>query len=292
MKFAAVVILYNPTELEINNINSYNKFVDEIFIFDNSENSNNEEILNILELKNFSYIKNDSNEGLCKPLNKAINFCIEKEYDFLLTMDQDSYFLEGNISKYIEDIKKFQDLDLVGQFGLWYKKHELQNNGSLIFEARPYLITSSSVININTIKKHNIYFDENLFIDSVDFSFSFDITLKGLKNILFSDNYFVHKLGEPIKRASYKTLYLIKKKKYIHSPLRIYYMKRNSLYLEKKYFNSTMEVHAKNIREGVTKYVKKCLNYSKNPLEIYTYIKYIKKAEKDFNNNSMGKIKE
>lgn len=290
MKFATAVILYNPTESEIKNINTYNKFVDKVLIYDNSENKNNDGLLEILDTKNFSYIKNESNEGLCIPLNKAIKYCIENEYDFLLTMDQDSYFLEENIAKYFDDIKNFEGglLDQVGQFGLWYKNYELRNNDLVFYETRPYLITSSSVININAIKKQNISFDENLFIDSVDFSFSFDIALKGLKNILFTENYFVHNLGDPVKRASYKSLYLIKKNKIIHSPIRVYYIKRNSLYLENKYLNTKMYLHSKKIREGVTKYVKKCLSYSKNPFEVYSYIK---KAEKDFKNNNMGKIK-
>lgn len=288
MKFAAVVILYNPSEAEIKNINTYNKFVTQVLIYDNSETSNNEGLLGNLDLDNFLYFKNESNDGLCVPLNKAINFCIENDYDFLLTMDQDSYFIEENIAKYIEDIKIFPGVETVGQFGLWYKSRELKNSGLFFYESRPYIITSSAMININAIKKHEILFDENLFIDSVDFSFSFDIVLKGLRNILFSENYVTHKLGDSVKRASYKSLFLIKKKKTIHSPIRVYYMKRNSLYLEQKYANSKLENHCKTIQESVAKYVKICMNYSRNPFEVYSYVK---KAVKDFNNNQMGKIK-
>jgi rhamnosyltransferase len=287
MKFAAAVILYNPSEKEIKNINTYLNSVEEVLIYDNTENGDNTNLLDYLNSNNYTYIKNQGNEGLCKPLNKALDHCIEKKYDFLLTMDQDSYFLKENIEKYLEDIINFSNLETVGQFGLTYEKVELKYENLGFYESKSYLITSSSMININQINNFNIRFDENLFIDCLDYDFSFNLILHGLRNILFTDNYFVHNIGEPIKRASYKSLFLIKKKKTIHSEIRMYYINRNTMYLQNKYANTKLSKYSENYRNIMKKYLETCLSYSKNYFKAKSLLK---KGANDFKHNIMGKL--
>lgn len=288
MKIFGIVILYHPSKKEILNINTYLSFLDKLLIYDNTDNTTNLDLLKYLKSDNYIYFPQKKNMGLCIPLNYALEEAYKNNCDFLLTMDQDSYFLEYDISTYINEIKKFNNIEKIGQFGVNYHefiKRDLTNN---FYDYCNYNITSGSVINIKAIKNNNIRFDENLFIDSVDFDFSFQIILKSLKNITFNRIYLQHNLGETKLRASFKSLYLLSKRKNIHSEIRLYYIIRNLLYLKQKYKNSNINIinEINKINNIMNKHIKNSIYYANNPIKS---ILYVLQAKKDFKNNIFGK---
>ena len=106
MKIAGVVILYNPNEAAvIRNIESYIHFLDSLIVFDNS-NCAEEFLKRVKDISNkIIFISNAQNEGIAKPLNKALELVAEK-YNWLLTMDQDSYFEEKQGEEYFSGFKQ------------------------------------------------------------------------------------------------------------------------------------------------------------------------------------------
>ena len=284
MTFAACVILYHPKEEDLKNIFSYLDKVEKLYVFDNTENKS---IHSYFETySKIEYYSDHENLGLSIRLNQAANLAILDNYDYLLTMDQDSYFLEINLETYFNDIKIDIFRDDIGIYGLEHSDSEKETTPNEVKYSEVHdLITSGSVLNLKNFMKIG-GFDEKIFIDGVDIDFCLATIQKGYKCIAFKNNFFVHSLGENVKTRSFKTLYLISKNKRLHSPIRIYYMKRNMLYLEKKY-KATFPEYIDEIKTKYHSLIQKNRNYSSN---IYKLMKYERKAILDFKNQKMGKI--
>ena len=92
--FAACVILYNPKKEDISNISTYANKVKKIYVFDNTEGTNNANYFEGIE--NVNYFWDNENKGLSIRLNQASRMAIADKFDYLLTMDQDSSFLQEN----------------------------------------------------------------------------------------------------------------------------------------------------------------------------------------------------
>jgi len=280
--FAACVILYNPKKEDIANILTYVNKVKKVYVFDNTEGKSNENLF--LNFENVSYFWDNENKGIAIRLNEACKNAIADNFDYLLTMDQDSSFLEENIDRYFTDILHFKEKEKVAVYGLEYAANEINDTTPEYIEV-DHLITSASILNLKLYDEIG-EFDENLFIDGVDIDYCYSALSKGFKNIKFGRLYFNHSLGVRVKRGSFYTLYLFKKHVSVHSSLRVYYMQRNMLYIKNKYGKLLPEIihkFVKNQRHHISKNIK----YSD---ELFTILKYKRKAVDDFNNKKMGKL--
>ena len=104
MKIPAVVVFYNPSEENINNLKVYEKSVDKIYVVDNSD----DEVIRLKNTKKIEYIKLFTNKGIATALNEGAKKAMEDGYDWLLTLDQDSQIT----SDVIEKLKKYFKEDL------------------------------------------------------------------------------------------------------------------------------------------------------------------------------------
>jgi rhamnosyltransferase len=284
MKIATAVILYHPCDDVILNITTYYNYVDKIFVFDNTETESGiKEKLSKFSKINFYH--DYHNEGIAKRLNTASNIAMHEQFDWLLTMDQDSSFTKDDISNYLDCFYKYETKEKVAIFGTKYSERTNLSSNRCESNGVKELITAGMLINLSLFKKIG-GFDEALFIDSVDFDYCIRARLAGYFIIEFGNIYIIHTIGKLVYKSSFKSLFLIRKKKIIHSPLRCYYIYRNMLYLEIKYKNSDKS-SAKNIRKIVTTHLKECLLYGRNTWKL---IKYLMAARKDFKNMKMGRI--
>lgn len=281
--FAACVILYHPKKEDIANISTYSTKVEKVYILDNTEEKSNENLY--IGMENVSYFWDGENKGLSVRLNEACKKAIADNFDYLLTMDQDSSFLEENIDRYFKDILNFKGKEKVAVYGLEYSENDINDTTENYIEV-DHLITSASVINLQLYTEIG-GFDENLFIDGVDIDYCYSALSKGFKNIKFARNFFNHSLGVRSRRGSIFTLYLIKKNVSVHSSLRVYYMYRNMLYIKNKYENVIPDIIKKFVKNQKHQ-VNKNIKYSN---EFFTVLKYKRKAISDFNNKKMGKLK-
>jgi rhamnosyltransferase len=280
MKLAACVILYHPDELVSNNITSYLKQIDKIYILDNSEH----QAFNIQSLSAFQskiiFIHNRKNEGIAQRLNQACELAIEDGFDFLLTMDQDSYFDEASIINYLNCIDAFTDKPMVSMFGINYEQQPADTNCT--YKKNTVLITSGSMVNLNSYKTIGS-FDENLFIDFVDTEYCFRSMKKGYELVEFPNIFMHHSIGKMTQQRSLKNLKSSKRS--IHSAIRLYYMARNLFYLNKKYkdqFTEQLRLHKKDLLNRI----KNKLFYHSNR---YKTLQYLVKAFIDYKSNKMGK---
>lgn len=233
MEVSGVVILYYPNEKAvIRNIQSYIDYVTMLFVFDNS--SCEDELIETIKAisSKIIFVPNARNEGIAKPLNKALELVADKS-PWILTMDQDSYFEPMHGSSYFNSFAQLffssEDVAVV------CPNHSFPDESNKIndeYKEVRRAITSGSIINAKICKKLN-GFDEKLFIDDVDLEYCYRCTVAGYKIIQFDNIYLNHTLGNP-KHVGYFSM-LRKSARSLHSPFRIYYMVRNFLYVSAKY---------------------------------------------------------
>ena len=282
-KIAGCVILYNPEKSDLENIKTYVSKVEQLYVFDNTEGKSNKDFFKNYE--NVQYFSDAENQGLPKRLNAACKIAINEGFDFLLTMDQDSSFDNKNIDLYFENVASFKEKEKVAVFGLEYNLNDLKKEIPNFIEI-DHVITSAAIMNLSLFYEIG-GFDENLFIDCVDIDYCYAELSKGLKTIKFTNLFFNHSLGETHRRGSVTSLYLFKKNVTIHSPLRLYYIYRNLLYLEAKHKNNLPEIVIK-LKKNYKRHLKRSLKYSE---KFFQACKYIVQAKRDFRTNKMGKIR-
>jgi len=251
MNIAGVVILYHPNLQQLSeNIHSYVSGLKELYVYDNSE----EEMVGLAPMlsalhPNIKYHYFHLNQGIAYRLNQAVSESLANGYDYLLTMDQDSSFQPGDFQKMLNQIEEGQ-FSNVAQFGVNCQPALTQSKEQP--ESVLTLITSGSILNLSLTQKVGV-FNEQLFIDFVDAEFSYRVIQSGYINLMFSNIVLNHKLGELINGRSFKTFK--SSLRIIHSPIRVFYMVRNGLYLLYK---------SNNLTPQMKKDVVRCLGILKN----------------------------
>lgn len=225
-RIAAVVLLFHPSEEVLLNIESYRKEVDHLYIIDNTEISLSTTFIKekVLSFSNTSLLHEGENYGIAKALNLALKHAKDDGYEWLLTMDQDSFFDKVELLNYLEHFNgyKYENAALIAP---------LHNpkfvNISLIY---PYVkkeavLSSGNLVNVKSALDAGAY-DEALFIDDVDHAFCFE--LKRHNYVILQDQtiFLNHKLGRAFGKYGNIKLY---------PSIRLYYMLRNYLYLKDKY---------------------------------------------------------
>ncbi|MFA7092698.1 MAG: glycosyltransferase [Arcobacteraceae bacterium] len=237
MNLAASVVLYNPIEEVFDNIKSYADFVDTLILIDNSDKRNINLINNLVShyKDKLIYIDNKKNLGIATALNIASNKAISLGYQWLLTMDQDSAFI--NFEHYKDcllSIENCSDIGLLAANTTRNAKEQCPLNPSMKYEEKFIVITSANIINLKYFDAIG-HFDDKLFIDMVDYDFCAKIRKENLRILYFKDVLVEHALGEVFLRQNLLTRK--SKLKREHNSQRAYYIARNSLYLSKKYRN-------------------------------------------------------
>jgi rhamnosyltransferase len=275
-KIDAVVVLYNPDESIIENIQSYQQ-VNKIYAIDNSEKYDDNLIKKLKQFKNLVYINNNGNKGIANALNVGAKLAIENGVDWLLTMDQDSKFAEDGLKNLQKCLSKL--LKNNTNIGLVSPSHKKAISSSIQKEL--VVMTSGNLMNLKAYLDVE-GFEEKLFIDAVDYDFCLKLNLRKYEVLQCNDAILHHQLGES------KSFDIFGKKitSFTHSPIRRYYMARNALYLWRKYFfNFPIFI------------LKKIVGFQRNWVEIFLFsthksedIKMMLFGVVDFLKNKYGKL--
>lgn len=282
MKIAAVVILYNPSGEVIKNIQSYASAIDQLFIVDNSAKPVRLIQDSFIGKPNLVYLHDGENKGIALRLNQVIQLA-KDEYDWLLTMDQDSRFSSQTLYNYINCVSKFEQKEKVSMFGTNHTEKIITGDFCNSVSVK-HLITSGSILNLK-VESEIGGFDENLFIDEVDFEYCLRSILNGFQVIQFTNIFLVHNLGETVYRRSFKTRKL--SSRVLHSPQRLYYVTRNFLYVESKY-KSAFPSEIKERKKILLNRIKNNVLYQRHR---FTVLNYVMKGFLDYRKKRMGKLK-
>jgi len=226
-KIAGVVVIYNPNESVLHNIDSYKKYVDHLFVVDNSEKKNEAVISSILHDEKCEYIDNDGNAGVASALNVGARKAISSGADWLLTMDQDSSFNGCSFNYLLDGLNVLEETG--AKVGVVSPAHkEIYESG---YADKTVVMTSGNLVNLRAYE-HIGGFEEKLFIDAVDYDFCLRLIIQGYKVLQVNQAVLTHALGDPKIIKLLGRLVTV----HSHSPLRRYYMTRNALYYWSRYF--------------------------------------------------------
>lgn len=209
------------------------------------------------------------NLGIAAALNKGAFYAKDNGFDWILTLDQDSEIPQGSVSKIMADFNSLESSTKEKCAIVAYKYCErdidtkpTEENTEKFSKVR-HIITSGNIIKLSALDRIG-YFNEKLFIDHVDN----DLDLRLRKNgyiLLESKRYAViHELGTAKKEKHY----LITN----HSPIRRYYISRNSVYIFKNYFFFEPKFVSKLLRNCIFKDIHKITFYEKEKFKKYKYI--------------------
>jgi rhamnosyltransferase len=288
IKKAGVVVLYNPEKEIWHNVYSYSQIVEKLFIVDNSEIFNQEKA-DYFNKKKFVYIFNGVNKGIAAALNIATKKAIEENFDFLLTMDQDSSFINNEIAhNYGEVFYHIDNLNKIAIISLSTRSKNKINNDLIrqaktnpfYYEEQFVAITSGSWINLKLFKKIGL-FNESLFIDAVDYDYCLRAHLLNYRIVCFKNLFIQHCGGTP--------KVFLNRNIPLYSPIRIYYIIRNHFYLWFKYFNYFPKFVLKNIYSTIFIFLPLQIVFNKERIKI---IIFMLKGFKDFLFNKYGKYGE
>jgi len=234
IKIAGLVILYNPEISVLENINSYINQVDKLFVFDNSENDYSELLEDLLKNTAVIYESKNENLGVGYALNYAADRAFADGFDFLLTMDQDSFAEPGMVSGLVNAAIRKYEPDQVGIISPLHTSVFGDNTtNNEVYEEMSCVKTSGNLLNLKLFQKIG-KFKEEYFIDYLDIEYGFRLNINGLKVLRINNIKLVHNEADISEnKFIYRKVF-----PYNHSPERMYYKTRNYFSLKKEYKKS------------------------------------------------------
>ena len=231
MKVVAVVIWFNPTSQDLKNIDSYSKRVYKTIVVDNSSSDNS---ALVSDKGNVEYIPLNENKGIAAALNVGYRQAAELGASWVLTMDQDSSFLEEDIKNYLNlNADHFKESG-VAVFGPNFEgpiTNELIDCASVI--------SSGSLVNLAAHQRNSGY-NEDLFVDQVDHEYCCRLKILGYRILQVSHISMMHTIGSPLTKKIMGRVFV----SYNHNADRKYYITRNMLYM-RHHFGEFGDKHLK-----------------------------------------------
>jgi len=244
---AAIVVFYNPIyEDVLKNLESYATHCDQLIIVDNSTQCT-KKLIDIIDSKyNLCYINNNSNLGIATALNIGCDKAIQLGYDWTLTMDQDSEFVNFKqykeclfihynskeiaiiavdnicLTSYKKELSKFFDKKFIEDYAENHMRELIAKSSVFQSIEADFVITSGNFLNLKLFNKIG-RFEDKLFIDEVDFDYCAKCLINNYKIIKFINIKIIHQLGNYVNGINQ------------HNYMRKYYIFRNNLYMASKY---------------------------------------------------------
>ena len=226
-KICAGVVTYNPEhDLLKKNIESICHQVEHIIIVDNGS-TNKKEWIQIVESDEITVVWNDSNKGIATALNQLCGIAYEKGYKWIVTLDHDSISPEN----LLESLYNYtgEGIAIVAPNIIYKNNEQFTEQSKQGIEKVQWVITSASLTNLEIWEEIG-GFDEKLFIDGVDRDYGIRANRAGYTVLKNYDVNILHELGDlNCLKCFGRTIYVTN-----HSPIRKYYMARNSVYLDYK----------------------------------------------------------
>lgn len=225
-----VVVLYNPTDEEIKNINSYKEFVKHVVIVDNSIVDNMERVNNIIALnENVTYYSEKTNMGLAKGFNIGVRLLIKFGCEWALLLDADSK-LDLKLFEVYRTVLDKKD-DFVAVYSPVHMFDRSKNKPYNGYKHVDWTMTSGCLYNCKIFTAQDGFF-EDLFVDGLDMDYCFKSNENGYKVIECGSAILQH------KPADTKSIFGIKYG--IASPFRYYMQARQLIWNWKRYNKSKM----------------------------------------------------
>lgn len=229
LKIAGMVTLYNPLDDDIKNIDTYIDDIEVLYVIDNTEGTSNKKRLP--KNKKIKYFFKNENIGVASALNMAASLAEEDGYKYLLTMDQDTTFKPGVITK-LKEVILSNDMSQIAIVTPWHNTKLLDKKPDVEFDDPHDVMTSGNILNLDILKKLG-GFKDWFFIDGIDIEYCMNVHKNGYKILRVNSVEIDHNLGDLFYKNIFGRLYLCTN----HSAIRRYYIMRNYHYIKDMYLD-------------------------------------------------------
>lgn len=223
----SIVVLYNPSIQEIENISSYIEKVDYAVVIDNSIADNQSLIHKVVSgSEKLYYYSEHRNIGLCKGFNIGVNMLAKKGCEWALLLDADSKLDPDIISVYKKSLNHFKNRKDVAVFSPVHVFDRSKAIPYVGYRNVDWSMTSGWLVNVKIFQKQKGFF-EDLFVDGLDMDYCYKSHENGFKIIECGQAIINH---NPAKTCSILGI------KYGIAPPNRYYMQaRQLIWCWKKY---------------------------------------------------------
>lgn len=284
MKFAGVVVLYNPDKMDVlNNINTYINHLDKLYLIDNSA-TNNQDKFKDTYLNKIEYIWNEGNLGIATALNVAARKAVTDGFTWLLTMDQDSKFKDDSLL-YLEEYVK-SEFPKNSRLAIASPFHDTvlssDNKPDVNTVDKPIIVmTSGNIINLDAYQDVG-GFKDWYFIDCVDFDYCLNLVRNNYEIHQVNKCILAHELGDTVRKKLFGKVYFCDN----HNYIRRYYIVRNRHYIFDEYKNDFPDYCVAEIRCTRAE-VKRIILFEKNKVK---KLWYMYKGYRDYKKGKNGRI--
>ncbi len=227
MKVVCGIVTYRPDpERLMETLRAVRGQTDAIIVADNGSPNREEWEKYLNEQEQRSLIRNRENRGIAAALNQIMALAETEGAEWCFTLDQDSSCSPGLVQALLSCAD--ESTAVIGPEIIYRNNEQFvqQRNGT---ESVSWVITSGSLLSLAVWKRIG-GFDESLFIDGVDKDYCIRAGQAGYRILKVHDAVLHHELGDLQCRSVFgKVIYVTH-----HSPWRLYYMTRNSFYLDAK----------------------------------------------------------
>lgn len=219
-----IIVFFNPTIVQIKIASELAKS-NNVFVIDNSSNIINQEYC-------FEYVPLFENKGIAYAQNVGIEQALRAGAEYILFFDQDSNASDNYPQLILNEFKRLKKMDSsTAMLGPTIIDERSGNSISCAGKSQEFikvdcLINSGMITDKETIAKIGL-FDSKLFIDYVDFEWSWRALSHNLSCYRSSKIFLIHSIG---RRYYYYHGFTL----YISAPIRYYYQYRNFLILLKR----------------------------------------------------------
>lgn len=240
-----ILVTYNPVKDDfLNVVKSISPQVDELFIIDNGSKNMIEVSEIAKDFKNINFECLDTNLGLAVAQNIGIRKALDRGADYFILFDQDSVIVNNFVTNLHIGYERLMDQNVkVGAVGpLFYDKLSGEAYPATIYwgpfikrehlDVLPveatFIIASGCLISKDVLLDIGLMKDE-LFIDYVDVEWCLRAKSKGYRIFIIPSAKMAHSIGDHRISLFGRTIS-------VHSPLRRYYLIRNSFYMMRLHY--------------------------------------------------------
>ena len=207
---------------------------------------------------------------------------LKREFDYILTMDQDSKAPKNLVSGLLDRVFSFKDVGIVSPLhSNRFNTHQINIDHQKVDKVIA-IMTSGNLLSLCAFKQTGNFL-EKLFIDYVDIEYCLRLKQNNYSVYRVNNIILEHNEGDLLqKRLFGKTFYPIN-----NPPVRIYYKTRNLLYILKKY----RKIEPNRMREEVNVYIRNIIKLILFEKQKFKKLKMVSLGILDFYRNNMGRTR-
>jgi rhamnosyltransferase len=221
----AVVVSYNGLQKTRQNVEALRRQVRQLHIVDNGSDTESLGVLELLEREpGITVERLGENRGVGYALNRGVERAREIGCSWLLTMDQDSVVDGSFIAAFQTALEREPELVCLAPRTTSRSLKKDAAGGEI-----SYAITSGNLVRVSVFEQIGLY-DDGFFVDCIDFDFCLRLRRAGYAVHRVPAAMMQHQLGDAVDLPK-----VVERIYARHSPVRRYYMYRNSLYMAERY---------------------------------------------------------